>query len=61
MSPRELEVLRLVAGGKTSKEIASELVTSVHTVNNQVASIYAKLGARGKADAVSFAVRAGIA
>jgi DNA-binding CsgD family transcriptional regulator len=61
LSPREVEVLRLLAGGKTSKQIATELVTSVHTVNNQIASIYAKIGARGKADAVAFAIRSGLA
>jgi non-specific serine/threonine protein kinase len=60
LSPREVEVLRLLAGGKTSKQIAAELVTSMHTVNNQIASIYAKIGARGKADAVAFAIRSGL-
>lgn len=57
LSPREVEVLRLLAGGKTSKQIAAELLTSVHTVNNQIASIYAKIGASGKADAVAYAIR----
>ena len=61
LSRRELEVLRLLAGGKTSKQIAAELVTSVHTVNNQIASIYAKIGATGKTDAVAFAIRTGLA
>ncbi|MBV9547828.1 MAG: hypothetical protein JOY61_25925 [Chloroflexi bacterium] len=61
LSPREREVLRLLAAGKPSKQIAAELVTSVHTVNNQIASIYAKIGANGKADAVAFAIRSGLA
>jgi non-specific serine/threonine protein kinase len=60
LSPREIEVLKLAATGKTSKEIAGELVTSVHTVNNQIASIYAKIGAKRKADAVAFALRSGL-
>ena len=60
LSPREAEVLRLLASGKTSKQIAMELVTSVHTVNNQVASIYAKIGAARRAEAVSFAIRTGL-
>jgi DNA-binding CsgD family transcriptional regulator len=60
MSPRDLEVLRLLASGRTSKEIATELVASVHTVNNQIETIYAKIGARGKAGAVSFALRSGL-
>jgi DNA-binding CsgD family transcriptional regulator len=61
LSPREAEVLRLLATGKTSKQIAAELTTSVHTVNNQIASIYAKIGASGKAEAVAFAIRRGLA
>jgi predicted ATPase/DNA-binding CsgD family transcriptional regulator len=61
LSRREIEVLRLLAGGKTSKQIAAELVTSVHTVNNQISSIYAKIGASGKAEAVAFAIRSGLA
>jgi non-specific serine/threonine protein kinase len=60
LSPREVEVLRLLASGNTSKQIATELVTSVHTVNNQIASIYTKIGAARKADAVSFAIRTGL-
>ena len=61
LSPREIEVLRLLTRGMTSKQIAAELVTSVHTVNNQIASIYAKIGANGKADAIAFAIRSGLA
>ena len=60
LSAREIEVLRLLAGGRTAREIAEELVLSVHTVNNHVASICAKLGARRRADAVALAARHGL-
>ena len=43
LSPRELEVLRHVAGGKTNKEIATELVLSERTVERHVSNIFTKL------------------
>ena len=43
MTGREVEVLRLVAAGKTNREIAAELVISEHTVARHVQNIYAKL------------------
>jgi DNA-binding NarL/FixJ family response regulator len=48
LSPRELDVLRLVAAGRSNAEIATELVLSVRTVERHLASIYAKLGAEGR-------------
>ena len=42
LSPRELDVLRLVAAGRRNAEIASELVLSVRTVERQLANLYAK-------------------
>jgi non-specific serine/threonine protein kinase len=48
LSARELEVLRLVAGGRSNAEIAAELVLSVRTVERHLASIYGKLGAEGR-------------
>jgi DNA-binding NarL/FixJ family response regulator len=44
LTPRELEVLRLVASGRTNREIASELVVSEHTVARHVQNMFAKLG-----------------
>jgi predicted ATPase/DNA-binding CsgD family transcriptional regulator len=61
LSDRELEVLRLLAGGRSNAEIASELVLSVRTVEKHVANIYAKIGARGRADAATYALRHGLA
>lgn len=44
LTPRESEVLRLIARGLTNSEIASELFISKHTVKNHVSNIYRKLG-----------------
>lgn len=55
LSPRELEVLRLVAAGRSNKEIADALVVSQHTVARHVQNIYAKLGVSSRAAATSFA------
>jgi DNA-binding CsgD family transcriptional regulator/tetratricopeptide (TPR) repeat protein len=61
LTPREVEVLRLVAFGKTNKDIAADLGLSVPTVHRHIANIYAKIGARGRADATAYAIRHGIA
>jgi DNA-binding NarL/FixJ family response regulator len=55
LSPREREVLALVAQGKTNAEIAEQLVLSEHTVHRHVANILAKLGAPTRAAAVATA------
>ncbi len=55
-----MQVLRLVAGGRTNKEIAVELVLSVRTVERHIGNIYGKIGARGKADAASYALTRGL-
>jgi LuxR family maltose regulon positive regulatory protein len=52
ISERELEVLRLIAGGLSNREIAQELVIAVGTVKAHTSAIYRKLGARGRAQAV---------
>jgi DNA-binding NarL/FixJ family response regulator len=57
LTPRELEVLRLLASGRSNREIAEELVLSVRTVERHVTNLYAKIGARGKADATAYAFR----
>jgi DNA-binding CsgD family transcriptional regulator len=55
LSRRELEVLRLVASGKSNREIASALVISEHTVARHVQNIFAKLGLSSRAGATAFA------
>jgi DNA-binding CsgD family transcriptional regulator/pimeloyl-ACP methyl ester carboxylesterase len=61
LSPREREVLRLVAAGESNAEIARRLGISAHTVERHVANIYRKIDARGRADATAFALRKGLA
>jgi len=60
LTPRELDVLRLVARGLGNKEIAAELDLSAHTVKYHLASVLAKLGVRSRAEAVSRGIRTGL-
>jgi DNA-binding NarL/FixJ family response regulator len=60
LSDRELEVLDLVAAGLSNKLVAHRLNISEHTVKTHVASIFAKLGASSRTEAVSLAVRRGL-
>jgi ATP/maltotriose-dependent transcriptional regulator MalT len=55
LSEREVEVLRLVASGKSNREIASTLVISEHTVARHLQNIYGKLGLSSRAAATAFA------
>jgi DNA-binding NarL/FixJ family response regulator len=59
LTPRELDVLRLLARGQTNLEIARELVVREGTVKYHVKNILRKLGATSRADAVSRYARAG--
>jgi DNA-binding CsgD family transcriptional regulator len=61
LSAREVEVLRLLAAGNTNRQIAAALVVSVATAERHIANIYAKIGARGRADATAYALRHGLA
>jgi DNA-binding NarL/FixJ family response regulator len=60
LTDRELEVLELVAEGLSNKMIAHRLGISEHTVKTHVASIFAKLGASSRTEAVSRAIRRGL-
>ncbi|HYI15026.1 MAG TPA: AAA family ATPase [Thermomicrobiales bacterium] len=55
LSPREIEVLRLLAGGRTNREIAETLFLSARTVERHITNLYAKIGAQGRAEAIAFA------
>jgi DNA-binding NarL/FixJ family response regulator len=55
LSPRETEVLRLVASGKTNRAIASDLVLSEKTVARHVSNIFAKLGVSSRSAATAYA------
>jgi len=57
LTPREIQVLRQVANGATNKEIAADLGVAVSTIERHLVNLYLKIGARGRADAVAFAVR----
>jgi len=61
LSPRELDVLRLMANGLTNQQIADELFLSRRTVTSHVASILGKLDLSSRTAAAAFAIRGGIA
>lgn len=60
LSPREREVLRLVAEGHTNQEIADQLVLSIKTVQAHRANVMEKLGLENVAQLVRFAIRYGL-
>jgi pimeloyl-ACP methyl ester carboxylesterase/DNA-binding CsgD family transcriptional regulator len=60
LTARELQVLRLVASGSKNKEIASALGVAVSTLERHLVNLYTKIGARGRADAIAYALRHGL-
>ena len=60
LTPRESEVLQMLASGLGNKEIATKLAISEHTVKFHVASILGKLGAGSRTEAVSLGIRRGL-
>jgi DNA-binding NarL/FixJ family response regulator len=60
LTEREDEVVKLIAEGHSSKEIAEQLVISVKTVERHRANILAKLGMRDRTELTRYAIRAGL-
>jgi DNA-binding NarL/FixJ family response regulator len=60
LTPRETEIVKLVAEGHTSKEIAELLVISVKTVERHRANVLEKLGMRDRVDLTRYAIRRGL-
>jgi pimeloyl-ACP methyl ester carboxylesterase/DNA-binding CsgD family transcriptional regulator len=60
LTPREVQVLRRVAAGSTNKKIAGDLGVAVSTVERHLVNLYTKIGARGRADAIAYALRHGL-
>jgi HD-GYP domain-containing protein (c-di-GMP phosphodiesterase class II)/DNA-binding CsgD family transcriptional regulator len=61
LTDREVEVLRLIAMGKSNREVAAELVITPKTVGHHVEHIYAKIGVRTRAGAALFLMEQGLA
>ena len=60
LTPRELEILKLIEQGLSNKEIAQKLVISPQTVKRHASNIYSKLGISGRVKAVAQAKALGI-
>ena len=60
LTPREEEIVKLIAEGHSSKEIAETLVISFKTVDRHRANILQKLGMRDRLDLTRYAIRAGL-
>ncbi len=60
LTPRELEIVKLIAEGMTSEEIAEHLVISKKTVDRHRANMLAKLGMRNRVDLTRYAIRRGL-
>ena len=56
LTAREVEVLRLVAQGRTNEQVAEELVISPRTVNTHLTSIYGKIGVSSRSAATRYAM-----
>ena len=61
LTPREVEVLRLIAIGRTNADIATALAISLNTVATHVRSILAKTGSSNRTEAAAHAMRRGLA
>ena len=60
LSPRECDILQLVALGYTNKEVADNLNFSIHTVKSHLENIYNRFGVHNKIQALIMAIRNGL-
>jgi DNA-binding NarL/FixJ family response regulator len=60
LTPHEVEVLRLIANGKSNRDIADELVISFNTVTNHVKNILGKTGCANRTEAAAYAIPRGL-
>ena len=60
LSDRELQILTLVADGKTNKQIGSDLYLSAATIHSHLKNVFRKLDANDRAHAVAIGFRAGV-
>ena len=60
LTPRELDVLRLLVEGRSDREIGEALFIGTRTVQTHVANLFAKLGVNARAEAAAVAVRRGL-
>lgn len=60
LTAREIEVLKLLAGAASNREIADRLIISTRTVETHLANIYGKLAVRGRTEAMLWAIREGM-
>jgi len=56
LTPREVEILRLVTSGRTNRQLAEELGVSTRTIDAHLRSVYAKLGVKSRSAATRYAV-----
>ena len=61
LSEREIEVVRLVAQGRTNRQIADDLFISLNTVSHHLRNIFSKTRASNRTEAAAFAFQAGLA
>ena len=60
LTPRELDVLRLVSRGRTNKEIAAAMFVSEETVKSHMKGLFQKLGVHDRAEAIAVALQRGL-
>jgi len=60
LTPREIEVLRLIAAGDTAKEAARKLEIAPKTADNHIQSLYSKIGVSSRAGAALYALERGL-